>query len=131
MIVEGSNRLVEVYNTYVYKIPRDGEAIFHNRLEARIWERSKCILLASCTLKHDFFIEMERVLEDVSQNKEGVFDNRLSESQIRLLKKHKKLEYGFTNGQLKIYDYADCELDWGRENPEDMFLEDLEECLKN
>ncbi len=45
--------------------------------------------------------------------------------------KHKKLEYGFIGNEFKVYDYADCELDWSLDNPEDLFLQDLKICNKD
>lgn len=125
--LEGSNRIVEVYNERVFKIPKDGEAVFQNKSEAYIWENSKHPYLCECKLVDGIFIDMEKV-DDISKNKEGVIVDWLPDDFKNLLRKHPKLEYGVKNGIPKIYDYADCEFDWDRENPEDMFIDDLKLC---
>ena len=70
--LEGSNRIVEIYNERVFKIPKDGEAVFQNKSEAYIWESSKHPYLCECKLVDDIFIDMEKV-EDISENKERKF----------------------------------------------------------
>ena len=125
--LEGSNRIVEIYSTKVYKIPKDNEAVFQNQSEAYIWEKTKHPYLCSCELVDNIFLWMERV-EDISRNKEGVILDWLPDNFKELLKKHPKLEYGVLNGVPKIYDYADCEVDWTLDKPEDMFINDLMLC---
>jgi DNA-binding ferritin-like protein (Dps family) len=125
--LEGSNRIVEIYKDRVYKIPKDYEAVLQNRAEAYIWDSTKHPYLCECKLVDDIFIDMQKV-DDISQNVEGVLVDWLPNDFKELLIKHPKLEYGVLDGVPKIYDYADCEYDWDRENPEDMFIYDLNLC---
>jgi len=133
-IIEGSNRIVEIYDDMVYKIPKNKEAIFNNQSEAYIWNKTKHPYLCSCELEDDIFLVMQKV-EDISFGKEGVIIDWLPDDFKDLLRKHPKLEYGELNGIPKIYDYADCELNWDMEEPQDMFINDLMMCqsftLKN
>lgn len=125
--LEGSNRIVEIYEDKVYKIPKDNEAVYQNQSEAYIWEKIKHHYLCECKLIDNIFLSMQKV-EDISKNEEGVVLDWLPEDFKFLLKKHPKLEYGVLNGVPKIYDYADCEFDWDLDKPEDMFINDLMLC---
>lgn len=132
IVREGSNRIVKIYKERVYKIPKDEEAVFQNKSEAYIWNETNHKYLCKCEISGGVFLYMDRVLNDVCKNKEGVIVEGLPNDFINLLKKHPKLEYGISkDGTPKIYDYADCEFDWNRNNPEDMFIDDLALCGGN
>lgn len=128
ILTKSSNRIVIVYNNSVTKIPRDGEAIHQNRAEAYIWEKTKHPYLCECKLKDGFFIEMEKIDEDLSEGRHHYIHPDVPPSFLELIKKHPNIEYGLKDGKFKIYDYADCEYDWSKENPEDLFIEDLNNC---
>lgn len=126
-IIKGSNRIVIVYKNFIRKIPIDSEAIYQNKEEFEIWDKTNSPILCKCDLKDDFFIDMEKIEVDISKNRPGIIDPKeikLPDPIIKLLKKHPNLEYGTINGKVKIYDYADYADNYDIE----LFINDIKEC---